>query len=175
LTGVCLRQQPVGFALIRDRPLVFGRSGLLYPPACRRIPLPTGCLSPTPPPIPGSPGRSPGISVPGARDTFLDEADIQHGDDIEERIYQAANESQELLVLLTPWAITRPYIWMEIGLFWGAGKRIVGVLHGLSQQELATDGRIPLLLKRGKMLDINRIDGYFDELEERVKARETLP
>ena len=108
-------------------------------------------------------------------DTFLDEADIQHGDDIEERIYQAANESQELLVLLTPWAITRPYIWMEIGLFWGAGKRIVGVLHGLSQQELATDGRIPLLLKRGKMLDINRIDGYFDELEERVKARETLP
>jgi len=107
--------------------------------------------------------------------TFLDEADIQHGDDIEERIYQAAGNSQELLVLLTPWAVTRPYIWMEIGLFWGAGKRIVGVLYGLSQQELITDERIPLLLKRGKMLDINRIDGYFDELQQRVQTPERLP
>ena len=107
--------------------------------------------------------------------TFLDEADIQHGDDIEERIYQAAGNSQELLVLLTPWAVTRPYIWMEIGLFWGSGKRIVGVLYGLSQQELITDERIPLLLKRGKMLDINRIDGYFDELQQRVQTPERLP
>ena len=107
--------------------------------------------------------------------TFLDEADIQHGDDIEERIYAAAGNSQELLVLLTPWAVTRPYIWMEIGLFWGAGKRIVGVLYGLSQQELITDERIPLLLKRGKMLDINRIDGYFDELQQRVQTPERLP
>jgi hypothetical protein len=107
--------------------------------------------------------------------TFLDEADIQHGDDIEERIYQAAGNSRELLVLLTPWAVTRPYIWMEIGLFWGAGKRIVGVLYGLSQQELITDERIPLLLKRGKMLDINRIDGYFDELQQRVQTPERLP
>ena len=47
--------------------------------------------------------------------TFLDEEDIEHGDDIEEEILSAAQNSDELLVLLTPWALTRPYIWIEIG------------------------------------------------------------
>lgn len=47
------------------------------------------------------------ISECGAS-SFLDEADIDHGDDFEERILHAAHGSQELLVLLTPWATTRP-------------------------------------------------------------------
>jgi hypothetical protein len=34
--------------------------------------------------------------------TFLDEADIEYGDDFEERILEALRTSQELLVLLTP-------------------------------------------------------------------------
>lgn len=42
--------------------------------------------------------------------TFLDEADIAYGDDVEERILQAVRTSEELLVLLTPWALRRPYI-----------------------------------------------------------------
>lgn len=42
--------------------------------------------------------------------TFLDEADIEYGDDFEERILAAARASEELLVLLTPWSIKRPYI-----------------------------------------------------------------
>jgi hypothetical protein len=49
---------------------------------------------------------------------FLDEADVQIGDDFEDKIREAANASGELLVLLTPWAIERPYIWLEMGVFW---------------------------------------------------------
>ncbi len=37
-------------------------------------------------------------------DTFLDNSDIQHGDDFEERIRDEANSSSEQLVILTPWA-----------------------------------------------------------------------
>ena len=44
--------------------------------------------------------------------TFLDEADIEYGDDFEDRILEAAQASEELLVLLTPWATKRPYIWL---------------------------------------------------------------
>ena len=93
----------------------------------------------------------------GAR-FFLDKADIHHGDDFEEKIIQAAHASSELLVLLTPWSTTRPYIWLEMGIFWGNYTRIVGVLHGLKTNELAMDERIPILLKRTHLLDINEID-----------------
>lgn len=98
---------------------------------------------------------------------FLDEADMEHGDDFEERIIAAANSSSELLVLLTPWATTRPYIWLEMGLFWGNKKRIVGVLHGVTAKELSSDERIPVLLKRTDLVDLNRIDSYFDQLRNR--------
>src|SRR5689334_4371608 len=48
---------------------------------------------------------------------FLDESNVQIGDDFEEKIREAANASDELLVLLTPWAIDRPYVWLEMGPF----------------------------------------------------------
>ena len=66
----------------------------------------------------------------------MDESNVQIGDDFEEKIREAANASDELLVLLTPWAIDRPYIWVELGAFWGARKRIVGVLYGLTSNQL---------------------------------------
>ena len=56
------------------------------------------------------------------------------------QIIDAAKASDELLVLLTPWATDRPYIWIEIGLFLGENKRIVGVLHGLEKKDIAECG-----------------------------------
>lgn len=105
--------------------------------------------------------------------TFLDQADIDHGDDFEERILAAADSANELLVLLTPWSRTRPYIWLEIGLFWGNRRRIVGVLYGLTAKDLsATDG-IPALLKKIDLVNINDIDSYFQQLKRRVEHRDT--
>ena len=100
---------------------------------------------------------------------FLDEADIEYGDDFEERILAAARASEELIVLLTPWAIKRPYIWLEIGAIWGQGKRIVGVLHGLTANELVTSEGTPALLKRIDLVEINRIDSYFEQLKKRIE------
>ncbi len=47
--------------------------------------------------------------------TFLDEAHITIGEDFEEEIRSAINQANELLVLLTPVALGRAYIWAEIG------------------------------------------------------------
>lgn len=104
---------------------------------------------------------------------FLDEADMEYGDDFEDKILTAVRASQELLVLLTPWAIKRPYIWLEVGAIWGQGQRIVGVLYGLGVKELMTDEGTPALLKRITLVEINKLDEYFDQLAARVeKARQ---
>jgi hypothetical protein len=100
---------------------------------------------------------------------FLDEADMEYGDDFEDKILAAVRASQELLVLLTPWAIKRPYIWLEIGAIWGQGQRIVGVLYGLGVKELMTDEGTPALLKRITLVEINKLDEYFDQLAARVE------
>lgn len=105
-------------------------------------------------------------------DTFLDETDIDHGDDFEEEILRAANTCTELVVLLTPWSTMRPYIWMEIGLFWGAGKRIVIVLYGLSSEQLANDERLPVALKRLHIVNLNDIESYMNQLAKRATSLE---
>jgi hypothetical protein len=51
-------------------------------------------------------------------DPFLDEAHIAVGDDFEDRLRAALEEARELVVLLTPWALDRPYIWAEAGVAW---------------------------------------------------------
>src|ERR1017187_2331988 len=65
-------------------------------------------------------------------DTFLDVFDIYAGDDFEEVIACAANESDELLVLLTPRSIESKYVWIEFGHFRRTKKRIVCILDGLT-------------------------------------------
>ncbi len=102
--------------------------------------------------------------------TFLDEADIAHGDDFESIILKEAEKSDELLVILTPWATNRPYIWLEMGIFWGSQKRIVGVLHGITSKELSSDERIPILLKKTDLITINDIDSYLSQLQKRSKG-----
>ena len=91
---------------------------------------------------------------------------MEYGDDFEDKILAAVRASQELLVLLTPWAIKRPYIWLEIGAIWGQGQRIVGVLYGLGVKELMTDEGTPALLKRITLVEINKLDEYFDAVRE---------
>ncbi|MEL7350473.1 MAG: toll/interleukin-1 receptor domain-containing protein [Cyanobacteria bacterium P01_A01_bin.116] len=101
-------------------------------------------------------------------DTFLDEADIEHGDDFDNKIVDASKQCTELLLLLTPWSVQRPYIWLEIGFFRYDNKRIVGILHGLEPEDISGDPRIPVLLKKIDLVDINDIESYFSQLHRRV-------
>lgn len=101
--------------------------------------------------------------------TFLDEAQIDVGADFEEEIRDAIDEASELLVLVTPWALERPYIWLEVGAAWNRRISIVGVLHGISAAEFQAKSGAPVLLKKRNLIDINAIDRYFEELTLRVK------
>ena len=110
-----------------------------------------------------------GIEAAGAS-TFLDETDVAVSEDFEERILRALGTATELLVLLTPWALTRPYVWAEIGAAWGRGIPIVGVLHGLTPEELQSDSNVPTLLKRRNLIQLNEIDTYLVQLAERITS-----
>ncbi len=105
--------------------------------------------------------------------TFLDQVNLSHGDDFEQEILRQADESSELLVLFTPWALDRRYLWLEIGVFWGARKRIVGVLYGLTAKELIADEKTPVAIKRLLLLEINQIDSYFLQLQNRSIQKES--
>jgi hypothetical protein len=107
------------------------------------------------------------IEIAGA-DSFLDARHIEHGDDFDEVIVAAAESSQEILVLLTPWSKDRPYVWMEIGMFRGARKRVVGVLLGLTPADIATDDRIPVVLKKIDLVNLNNVESYMTQLHRRV-------
>lgn len=51
-------------------------------------------------------------------------------------------------MLLTPWALERPYVWAELGAAWGRRIPIVALLQGITPAELQTRPGIPVLLKK---------------------------
>ena len=101
---------------------------------------------------------------------FLDEDAVEIGDDFEDKILTSLNQADELLVLLTPWALGRPYVWAELGVAWGRKIPIVVVLHGLSTSELQAKTDVPLFLRKRDMIDINQLDDYFPQLKSRVQT-----
>lgn len=102
---------------------------------------------------------------------FLDEADVEVGEDFEENILSFLEQAHELLVLLTPWALDRPYVWAEIGAAWGRRIPIVGILCGMTATEFQSRPGVPIFLKKRDLLDINGIELYFKQL----KARTSKP
>jgi len=99
---------------------------------------------------------------------FLDEAQIDAGDDFEEDILRFLEQAHELVVLLTPWALDRPYVWAEIGAAWGRRIPIVALLLGITPTELQTRPGVPVLLKKRDLLQLNDIDVYLKQLAVRI-------
>ena len=104
------------------------------------------------------------IEAAGAS-TFRDDRDINGGDDIPEEIRTQIKQSRELVVLLTPESVDRPWVLLEVGAAWGRRKsyRIVPVLCHVSVDA------IPGIIKGKKAFHLNEFDKYLKELEERVR------
>jgi len=100
---------------------------------------------------------------------FLDEAEIDVGADFENDILAFLDKAHELVVLLTPWALDRPYVWAELGAAWGRRIPIVGLLHGLSAGDLQSRPGVPVFLKKRDLVRLNEIDDYLRQLKRRVK------
>jgi hypothetical protein len=110
------------------------------------------------------------ISARGAK-PFLDEADVDVGAEFEEDIREFLDKAHELLVLVTPWSLQRPYVWAEIGAAWLRRIPIVVVLHGISASEFQALPNVPVFLKKRDLIRLNDIDQYFDQLGQRVTGR----
>ncbi len=102
---------------------------------------------------------------------FLDEAELDVGADFEEDILAFLGKADELVVLLTPWALDRPYVWAELGAAWGRRIPIIGVLHGISAGELQALPGVPVFLKKRDLLPLNDIDTYLAQLRLRATAK----
>lgn len=111
------------------------------------------------------------IEACGGR-VFLDEAHIAAGEDFEERILQALDHTDELLVLLTPWSLKRPYVWAEIGAAWGSRKPIVAILYGLTPEDLAGQAGVPVFIKGRNLIEINQLDSYLAQFRRRITVRQ---
>jgi hypothetical protein len=103
------------------------------------------------------------IEAAGAS-TFRDDRDINGGDDIPEEIRTQIKRSRELVVLLTPESVDRPWVLIEVGAAWCWRKdyRIVPVLCHV------TVDRIPDLIRAKKGFHLNEFDQYLRELTKRV-------
>jgi hypothetical protein len=76
------------------------------------------------------------------------------------------------VVLLTPWALDRSYVWAEIGAAWGRRIPIVALLLGITAAELQAKPGVPVLLKKRDLLQLNEIDIYLEQLSERIAKHE---
>jgi len=102
---------------------------------------------------------------------FLAETRIEVGEEFEFEIKEALAHAREFLVLLTPWSLERPYVWLELGVAWYRGLPIIGVLYGLTRADLAARVSAPVLLKSHQLVELNEIGIYFEQLLKRVAAR----
>ena len=100
---------------------------------------------------------------------FLDEAEIDVGADFEEDILAFLEKADELIVLLTPWALDRPYVWAELGAAWIRRIPIVVLLHGITVGELQSTPGAPVFLKKRNLIDLNDITKYLAQLKKRVR------
>src|SRR5262245_43205966 len=100
---------------------------------------------------------------------FVDAGALQYGDDFRNIILEELGRCDELLVLLTPSSIRRPWVLAEIGAAVIRGKRVVAVRYGPSEKRLQELG-ILSLLGNHSLLVLDRFDDYVNQLTLRVKA-----
>ena len=102
-------------------------------------------------------------------DTFFDVRDLETGDVTDEMIREAIVSSDELLVLLTPEALDRRYVWTEIGAAWVQQKRIVGILYRVSAGDVVTREGMPAFIKGTQLRNLEDLDVYLGELRRRAR------
>jgi hypothetical protein len=107
------------------------------------------------------------IRATGA-ECFLDSSALETGDEFDLELKRALHAADELLVLLSPAALERPYVWIEIGIAWNQGLRIVGILHGMTMSEFRARADIPAFLRSVHVRDIDEFDEYVAELRRRI-------
>jgi hypothetical protein len=104
------------------------------------------------------------IQVAGAA-SFRDDRDIDGGDDIPDKIRLEIKRSQEIVVLLTPHSVDRPWVLLEVGAAWG-WRRSVRITPIMCHVDVDS---IPEIIKSKKAININECDAFFSAIRDRVR------
>jgi hypothetical protein len=100
-------------------------------------------------------------------DTFLDAYDLRSGDRFRDRIKQELRESDELLVLLTPFSRQPTWLANEVGMAEMLEKRIVPFMYGVTRDDLTRDGGLGVL-EPLHLRELVEFDTYLAELKART-------
>jgi hypothetical protein len=95
-------------------------------------------------------------------ETFLDSKDIETGQSIDDLIGSHLEDSDELLILVSPAALRGQWVFLEAGGAHALKKRLIPILLHVSADE------IPLPIARYLARDLNDIDRYYEELRVRT-------
>lgn len=104
-------------------------------------------------------------------DVFLDALSIEAGGETDEAIRRALDQMDELVVLITPWSLERPYVWSELGVAWHRRVPIMGLLYGISVEELQKKPEVPHYLKGTNLKNLDDVDDYLAGLSKRAGRR----
>jgi hypothetical protein len=111
------------------------------------------------------------ISEYGGAKPFIDIFNVEYGDRIEEKVQHGILECDELVALITPWSVKRMWLWTEIGGVWGSKKRVVGLLYGVTLDEIQKEYGGTACLSSTNCAHINDMDVYLGQLKSRVEGR----
>jgi TIR domain-containing protein len=102
-------------------------------------------------------------------EVFIDIFDIKSGDRIEERVHSGLTGCTELISLLTPWSVDRNWVWSEMAGAWALRKRYVGVIYGLTLEEIDREHGGLAMLAPTNVINLNDFDAYLNELKVRIE------
>lgn len=111
----------------------------------------------------------PKISASGA-EVFVDEGEISYGDDFRDIVFHQLQTCDELLVLLTPSSVQRPWVFAELGASILREIHVVAIRYGVSEEELRRLGILSLLGTK-KLLVPADCDKYVEQLRNRVRNK----
>lgn len=101
---------------------------------------------------------------------FIDIFDIKKGDRIEEQVREGVEKCHELVALLTPWSVGRNWVWAELSGAWALRKRYVGVLYGLTIEEIERDHGGMACLGPTNVIALDDYEDYLREMSERAHS-----
>ncbi|HLL75501.1 MAG TPA: TIR domain-containing protein [Pyrinomonadaceae bacterium] len=102
-------------------------------------------------------------------ETFLDEKDIETGETIDDTISIHLKECDECLLLLSPSSLNSHWVLIEIGGAKALGKRLVPILLHIGVNDM------PSPISKHLARDINEIEKYYEEVQNRLAGHLPLP
>jgi hypothetical protein len=92
---------------------------------------------------------------------FLDDRDLEGGDNFPDRIREEIAESDEVWILVTPNSVNRPWVIYEAGMAFQAAKRIVPICYTANVRDLPN-------LSNVTEVDLNDLEQKLRAIEKRA-------